>query len=107
MSLSSHLCALCARQCLLVRGFPLAPPSAFHYGEEVTRGAVLYTVLHYMQRCSDLIYSLSWIKIIAAVCFGKLSMKGVQLIQRTFNRVLYSIFPGTVLITLAYYLGGS
>lgn len=34
-------------------------------------------------------------------------MKGVQLIQRTFNRVLYSIFPGSVLITLAYYLGGS
>lgn len=40
------------------RGFPLAPPSAFHYRSEVIWGAGLYTVLYYKQRCSDLIYSL-------------------------------------------------
>lgn len=34
-------------------------------------------------------------------------MKGVQLIQQALNRVLYSVFPGSVLIALAYYLGES
>lgn len=58
------------------RGFPHAPPSAFHYRSEVIWGAAPYTVLHYMQRCSDLIYSLLLDKDYCSCVFWKTINEG-------------------------------
>lgn len=58
------------------RGFPLACPSAFHYLSEVIWGAGLYTVLYYMQRCSDLIYSLLLDKDYCSCVFWKTINEG-------------------------------
>lgn len=58
------------------RGFPLALPPAFHYLPKVIWGAGLYTVLYYMQRCSDLIYSLLLDKDYCSCVFWKTINEG-------------------------------